>query len=159
MFNLDEAIRSWCRSVHTMNPFSTARQAELEDHLRCEIERLVDAGHSEEDAFQQAKVQLGDHQILRAEHAKNRSALLSGFCAVEGRIAQWRAALSPKIAAALQIGIAIVFALAMILSSEFFESARHQKIACNVLLAVYAIPFTFLCMPSNRCGDKRSKTC
>jgi hypothetical protein len=49
----------------------TSRIAELEDHLRCAIARLLEEGIPTESAFFQATKQLGESEFLQAEYRKN----------------------------------------------------------------------------------------
>jgi hypothetical protein len=78
MFDLDKEINAWCRSVHSNGWRRASSNAELKDHLYCEVERLSEEGLSEQQAFLAATERLGNVEDLRSEHSKNRN-LLSVF--------------------------------------------------------------------------------
>lgn len=75
MFDLDQAVHRYCSSVSTSWFRRSAQIAELEDHLYCEIERLVVGGASPERAFVQATSKLGETAELQREFGKNRRRL------------------------------------------------------------------------------------
>jgi hypothetical protein len=71
MFDLETEVHRWCRKV-TPGLFSRGeRIAELEDHVHCTIAGFVDAGASQEDAFESAINELGEIYSLRQEFRKN----------------------------------------------------------------------------------------
>jgi hypothetical protein len=78
MFDLDKEIHAWCRSIHSNGWKRASSNAELMDHLYCEVERLSEEGLSEKQAFLAATERLGNVEDLRIEHSKNRN-LLSTF--------------------------------------------------------------------------------
>ncbi len=62
MFDLDTAIHQWSRDVCKGLRWNRTRRLEFEDHLHCEIERLVASGESLPEAFELAKARFGgDH--------------------------------------------------------------------------------------------------
>ncbi len=71
MFQLERAIADWTGSLRLKGMFSSARLAELEDHLRCEIEKQISNGKSAEHAFRDAAGQLGDVRQLATAYAVN----------------------------------------------------------------------------------------
>lgn len=74
MFNLNEAIDNWRKSCSDQQTITPADRDELETHLREEIDHLVLAGLTEEEAFLIAARRLGDTQSLAVEFGKvNRS--------------------------------------------------------------------------------------
>ena len=81
MFDLDQAVRRYTRSVSGNWLRRSAQIAELQDHLYCEIEHLIAQGVAPEDAFQQAMSKLGETTALQQEFGKNkrRFSLLGGL--------------------------------------------------------------------------------
>ena len=78
MFDLDKEIDAWCRSVHSNGWKRASSNAELKDHLYCEVERLSEEGLSEKQAFLAATERMGNVEDLRSEYSKNRN-LVSTF--------------------------------------------------------------------------------
>ncbi len=72
MFELDRAIADWSADAQPEGCRNPARMAELEDHLRCEIERGREAGLSDEAAFHAAVRRVGTARALAAEHRRAR---------------------------------------------------------------------------------------
>ncbi|MFK7846623.1 MAG: ABC transporter permease, partial [Rhodothermales bacterium] len=64
VFNLDTAIATWRSLLGRRRVFIGDDLEELEGHLRDHISQLVHQGHSEEEAFQQARAHLGDFTLL-----------------------------------------------------------------------------------------------
>lgn len=156
MFNLDNEVRQWCRLVHPTGSDRETLIAELEDHLHCEIDRLVAEGYSEETAFQMATTQLGERSALQREYKKNRNRIVNAICGTESRIARWRRTISPKRAAVLHIVTALFFAASIMVSSWLLQDRQHAETARNILLAIYMIPFTLLCSPCSKRGHEDS---
>jgi hypothetical protein len=75
MFDLDREVANWTTTVHANRCQSDAGEAELSDHLYCEIERGRADGLSAEQAFHAATARLGSATQLVTEHEKNRSTL------------------------------------------------------------------------------------
>ncbi len=78
MFDLDKEIDAWCRSVRSNGWKQASSNAELRDHLYCEIGRLSEEGLSEKQAFLAATERMGNVEDLRLEYSKNRN-LVSTF--------------------------------------------------------------------------------
>ena len=70
MFNLETAINNWRQRMLAAGIQSPAPLAELESHLREEIEQQVHAGLGEAAAFQSALQKFGAAPEVRAEFAK-----------------------------------------------------------------------------------------
>ena len=75
MFDLDKEIDAWCRSVRSNRWKQASSNAELKDHLHCEVERLSKEGVSEQQAFLAATERMGNAEDLRLEFSKNRNLL------------------------------------------------------------------------------------
>jgi len=73
MFNLKNAIQNWKRTLRSNPSFEDGDIAELESHLREEIDRLIARGLSQEEAFQQAVDEIGKPETLGDELFKTRS--------------------------------------------------------------------------------------
>ena len=74
MFNLEQAISDWRRKLSAAGMRSRDIVDELESHLREEIDRQIQAGATEQDAFQTAVAELGDAGALKSEFAKLNAA-------------------------------------------------------------------------------------
>jgi hypothetical protein len=70
MFNLEQAIANWRRTMLAAGIKSPAPMDELELHLREEIERLMKAGMSGQAAFNSAVQSMGQPATLQHEFAK-----------------------------------------------------------------------------------------
>lgn len=69
MFNLEEAITRWRQQMNALG-FSSDSLAELEAHLRDDIEYSLRSGASLETAFQNAVQRLGSGKALKGEFAR-----------------------------------------------------------------------------------------
>jgi hypothetical protein len=70
MSDLERRIAHWRRALATATGGHDEVVQELESHLREEMQRLREAGHSEEEALELAAVRLGSPADLAAEFAK-----------------------------------------------------------------------------------------
>ena len=70
MFNLEQAITEWRRQMLAAGVKTPVPLEELESHLREEIERQMNTGLSQQDAFISAVQKLGAAQAVRAEFEK-----------------------------------------------------------------------------------------
>jgi hypothetical protein len=70
MFDLEERIARWRRSLAETGRWRNEVIEELESHLREAVGQLVQAGHSPEEALSLAVARLGSPQDLAAEFAK-----------------------------------------------------------------------------------------
>ncbi len=66
MFDLDTAIHQWSREVCKGLRWKRSKRLEFEDHLYCEVERLVESGEPLPEAFELAKVRFGGGQLASA---------------------------------------------------------------------------------------------
>ncbi len=73
MFNLENAIKNWKRKLRSSPAFEDGDIAELESHLREEIDRLKATGLSDEEAFQQATEEFGEPDSIGDELYKTRT--------------------------------------------------------------------------------------
>lgn len=70
MFKLEEAIEIWKKGLRKNEALEEGYVAELESHLRDEIEKSVKEGKSEEDSFASAVKTIGDADSLGEEYYK-----------------------------------------------------------------------------------------
>ena len=73
MFEPELAIKNWKSKLRKNPAFEDGDIAELESHLRDEIERLMAEGLSEKEAFQQASEEIGEPESLGQELYKTRT--------------------------------------------------------------------------------------
>jgi hypothetical protein len=73
MFNLENAVDNWCKSVGVSQNSNAELFEELKDHLYCEIETLEHEGLSSEQAFNLASKKMGEPRKLIEEYNQNRS--------------------------------------------------------------------------------------
>lgn len=71
MFMLENAIKNWKQSLHKNLSLEDGYIEELESHLRDEIDNLVNAGKSEEDAFNIAIENIGESKSISFEFFKS----------------------------------------------------------------------------------------
>jgi putative ABC transport system permease protein len=72
MFDLEDAIRKWKHGLAENESLEDGAIAEIEAHLRDEIEDFVGQGQSPEDAFQRAVAALGEKRDIGREFLKAR---------------------------------------------------------------------------------------
>ena len=70
MFDLEQSIAEWRRQMLVAGIQAPVPLDELESHLRDEIERLIQAGHAEQTAFNFAIQEIGPMAALRNEFGK-----------------------------------------------------------------------------------------
>lgn len=75
MFDLETAIAQWRQQMLSAGIKTPVPLEELEGHLREEIERQIQSGASEQEAFQRTVLQIGQAKDLKAEFAKDRNLL------------------------------------------------------------------------------------
>lgn len=78
MFNLENSIKSWKRKLRSSPAFEDGDIAELEVHLREEIERLKLNGISEKEAFHRAAENIGEPESIGDELYKSRATQKAG---------------------------------------------------------------------------------
>lgn len=88
MFDLDKAVQQWTELVFSADSVKNRNIDELKDHLYCEIEKHVNDGKNQSDAFKYAISNIGESDILTTEYKKNRT-FINKLCAFEyGTIGQ-----------------------------------------------------------------------
>src|SRR3954471_19420717 len=70
MLDLESQIASWRRAMRTSGIKAALTLAELEDHLRGDIERRMGLGAEAQQAFEMAVQSIGNPQALRSEFQK-----------------------------------------------------------------------------------------
>ena len=69
-FDLEQRIVDWRRQLARSGLNSAEALDELESHLREQIDRLLQSGKADQEAFRFAVAKLGDVRLLRTEFAK-----------------------------------------------------------------------------------------
>ena len=88
MFNLEQAVQQWSELVLSADSVKNRNIDELKDHLYCEIEKHINDGSNESDAFKYAIANIGESDILATEYNKNKN-FINKLCAFEyGTIGQ-----------------------------------------------------------------------
>lgn len=70
MFNLEQAIKEWKRSLRKNRGYEDGDIEELESHLRDRIDSLVESGESTKSAFKTAAQEIGDVKAVATEFYK-----------------------------------------------------------------------------------------
>ncbi|MDX1673141.1 MAG: ABC transporter permease, partial [Balneolaceae bacterium] len=73
MFNLEQAIQSWKKSLKSSPAFEEGQVQEMETHLRDRIDQYLKQGISEEKAFKKAAAQFGPVEEIGDEVYKTKS--------------------------------------------------------------------------------------
>ena len=71
MFDLEQSISDWRKQMLAAGIKAPVPLDELESHLREEIERQIQSGASDQEAFQRTVLQIGQAKELKAEFVKN----------------------------------------------------------------------------------------
>lgn len=70
MFDLEQEIRHWRKTISSRLPFQSDAVAELESHLRDAVIKCQQDGLTPQDAWKAALNQLGDSDVIAQEYAK-----------------------------------------------------------------------------------------
>ena len=73
MFNLENAIQNWKKSLKQSPAFEEGQIKEMETHLRDEIDDLIEKGVSEEEAFSQVVEKFGPVEKIEDEVYKTKT--------------------------------------------------------------------------------------
>ena len=73
MFDLEQSIAEWRKHMRAAGIKTPVPLEELEIHLREEIERQVESGLNEQEAFELSSKQIGQPAILKTEFKKNEN--------------------------------------------------------------------------------------
>ena len=156
MFDLNKEVETWCEAVLGDNCGQSDRMDELQDHLFSEIGRNQKQGLSEKEAFLKATERLGDTEQLGAEFAKNRSVLATIYAWEKKglRNSAENSRFTIRQIAAMNIGVSLIFALAMIAAPFLLENKdQAQTVIFAVLLPLW---FTlYMLLP----GTRQSMAC
>jgi hypothetical protein len=79
MFNLEDAISQWRRQMMAAGIKQTSALDELEEHLRCDVERQTCSGLVDEVAFSDAVARIGAATPVREEFKKVRPRVGASF--------------------------------------------------------------------------------
>ena len=72
MFDLENAVRNWKKSLQKFSVFEDGFMADIELHLRDVYEARRKEGLDEENAFRMAVEQVGSAESIASEYEKNR---------------------------------------------------------------------------------------
>ena len=79
MFDLEKAIKKWNRSLSKFQVFEDGYTAELESHLRDEIDALINMGKSPQEAFEEAAEKIGEPENIGTEYFKAHTRAWTGL--------------------------------------------------------------------------------
>ncbi len=65
--------------------------------------------------------------------------------------------MSSKKVAILQIGVALLFALAILLSSYFIDSSEQSQTVTTILIGIWFVPFSYLVKIESK--NRKSRYC
>lgn len=139
-FNLEHEIQAWCKTIHADWFTRDAKVEELKDHLCCEIERLMNEGLSDLEAFQTATQKLGTIHELRKEHSKN----LNLFSILTS---DWSHYMNPQQATKWNTVLSLCVAVMIVLSTLILELSPYafwSQPVMYTLILLYIIPYTKL---------------
>ena len=135
MFDLERAIKSWKSGLAKSPSLEDTYVAEIEAVLRDEVAALVRGGMTEEEAFRQASVNMGEASAIGEEFQKVRRtgrtrfmpALVGNYLKVVGRRLTRQKAYSFITIAGLTIGIAAFLLIALYCRFERSYDGFHQN--------------------------------
>ena len=125
MFNLEQSIAEWRRQMSAGGIKDSNILAELESHLREDVERRMRDGASEEQAFREAVIQVGTAEQLRPEF---------------GKVSRSQARLSPRAVRIGCAGMAMFLLLTQgwtLLSYDISAAERIAGLVCVTVTALY----------------------
>ena len=139
MFNLEEAVETWCRSAAGRRCGGTMHIEELKDHLFCEIDGLLRQGASEEDAFSRATMIMGDTADLSSEYSKN-SGILDLDCTLPDMGNEPGLTMSNKSLFLLTLGYLVIFAIVTFVVTYFVSGSEYSEWVLAVLYMFSLVP-------------------
>jgi hypothetical protein len=132
MFSLDQAIAQWRRQMRSAGLKRRDLLAELENHLREDIDSLMQAGLEPRQAFDAAVARLGEPEVVCAEFAKVRISHMPS-----------PSQLIRVLCAASAVAVLLV-ALWTLLRLEFSPVERLARVASCAVIALYFLKLGFL---------------
>lgn len=140
MFNLELAVHQWCVAVLSEHAINSKKLDELKDHLYCSIEAGVDAGKSEQEAFNDAISGIGEVEILKEEFNKNRG-FFEKLCAAEyGTLGEFQQRITGevmlKVMKQQQIVQSILWASAILATSIVLREQGDTAFSVTMILLV-----------------------
>jgi hypothetical protein len=125
MFDLNRQIDLWKRAFAAKKTCSSDELEELESHLREQVEAMIAAGHSQEEAFAQSASRLGARDAVCREFAKNDF------------LGDWLAIRAGNAMVALVGLAAVVLAIAVEIEKQDGLLAAH----IGAIVFAYLVPF------------------
>ncbi len=141
MFNLNQSVDNWCKTIGKNRCRQKGNIDELKDHLYCEIEALVSDEINEEQAFYLAIEQVGDIEALRGEYQKNRTVFekLNSNQQAEmfDEIIAGSEKMTTKFLKKLVIGNAVLWATAMLATAIVLRGSEEGQTVLILLIGLW----------------------
>ncbi|WP_370089568.1 ABC transporter permease [Ekhidna sp.] len=134
-FSLENAIQNWRKKLHSQKGLEPGDIAELEDHLRSNIEDLIKSGNTEESAFNQIierdwnNLKIVSKEFLNMREPKSiiPTSLLKNFLKVSFRSMRKRWQYSAINLFGLIIGLSSVFGISIYVMQEMTYDRFHEN--------------------------------
>jgi putative ABC transport system permease protein len=143
-FDLDQAIAGWKRTLHGLQAAQDGDLAELEAHLRDQIEEFVERGMNEEGAFQMAASEFANLKDLDGDYYRARSSfrregrpswqlppfapgLVWNYLKIAGRKLKHQKGYSLINIAGLAVGLAACLLILLWVRDELSYDKHHEK--------------------------------
>lgn len=141
MFNLDLAVHQWCAQVLRSYSIKNRKIDELKDHLYCLIEKQVEAGLNEEEAFKQSITDIGEQDSLKKQFDQDLK-WINKLCTFEyGSVADYaeRGENIMKLLKTTQITQAILWAAALLATSLVLRGSEQAYTVTMLIILPLAI--------------------
>lgn len=134
MFNLEESINEWLKPFYRFSAFPEGTIEEMEQHLRDQIDDLINDGFSEQEAFAKATEVFGSHaSIAKDQRESNKpihnthSAMYFNYFKIALRNFSKHKSYAALNILGLTIGLTIVFLIGLFVSDELNFDQFHKK--------------------------------
>lgn len=141
MFDLEQSIEQWCKTISRNRCGQQANIDELKDHLWCEVENQMAKGESEQQAFYLATAIVGNIEELSAEYAKNKSLLerlnSNGQAELFQQVIAGNEAMTTKLLKRMVIGNAILWAAAILATAIVLKDTDQGFSVMMILIGLW----------------------
>jgi putative ABC transport system permease protein len=133
MFDLEKAIKKWRKTLQKNETMEDGYLAELESHLRDEVERQVHIGLDAEDAFKKAAQSIGASDDIGIEYGKSRTRqgimpdLIWNYFKIASRRIRRQKSFSFINIAGLAIGMACTIVILLWVQNELSYDRFHKN--------------------------------
>jgi len=133
MFDLEKAIKQWRKTLQKNEAMEDGCLAELESHLRDEVERQIHIGLDAKYAFEKATQSIGTSDDIGIEYGKSRTRqgimpdLLWNYFKIASRRIRRHKSFSFINIAGLAIGMACTIVILLWVQSELSYDRFHEK--------------------------------